>query len=331
MTFKSETPVTREALDHWYNELNVGLRGIADLLGCSTSVVVRLMNDYDLPRRPAGRHAAPINRESLDHLYNDLGLDSYEIARRHGCSKTHILRLMEKYGLHRRPPETELRYPRHDFSGDLVEKAYLIGFRAGDLHVRIRTERNSQTIEVGCGTTKQAQVELLHSLFDRYGRVYSHAPTRSGQMHVEAYLNRSFEFLLTKPDRIPDWIRERDECFWAFLAGYTDAEGSIAVYRNRARFVIASYDAGILRDLQAGLVARGVPCPPIRIDQPKGSLTRSLKGTLHRTRGDRYYLGVNRVAALNTLFANLAPNLKHPKRRADMLRAWPFVREDDSI
>jgi len=327
MAAKKEIPIATAELDHWYNQLGLSLRDVAARLSCSTTVVVRLMDDLDIPRRSPGRHRIPIPREELDYLYNDLKLDSYEIARRYQCSKTHILRLMEEYGLERRPPETEQQYPRCDFSGDPIEKAYLIGFRAGDLHVRTRMERNSQTIEVGCGTTKPAQVELVRSLFERYGRVYVHTLEHTVQMHVEAYLNYSFGFLLVKPERVPAWVQESDDCFWAFLAGYTDAEGSIGVYRNHSRFVIASYDVGILRDLWVGLTARNVSCPPVRLDQPEGSLTRSIKGTLHRTRGDRYCLNVHRAVALGTLFTAINPYLKHAKRRADMLKAWSFIRE----
>jgi hypothetical protein len=91
------------------------------------------------------------------------------IAEAHGCSPATVSRKMSRYDIEARPPWRE-RYPRHDSGDDPLEKAYLIGFRLGNLTVR----RAELSIEVIMTTTRQEQVDLMHKLFDPYGHIYEH-------------------------------------------------------------------------------------------------------------------------------------------------------------
>jgi len=61
-------------------------------------------------------------------------------------------------------------YEKRPFSGSLEEKAYMIGFRLGDLNV-YKPYKNSQIYVVRCHTTLQDQVEVIQSLFSPYGGV----------------------------------------------------------------------------------------------------------------------------------------------------------------
>jgi hypothetical protein len=239
------------------------------------------------------------------------------IAEAHGCSAATVSRKMSKFDITARPPWRD-RYPRHDFSGDSLEKAYLIGFRLGDLTVR----RAELSIEVIMTTTRQEQIDLLHELFDQYGHVYEHHRP-DGKVFMQVRLNNSFGFLIPKDDRVPDWILADEECFFAFLAGYVDAEGSIKVDRRGfARFDLNSYDKRLLSQAQARLVKVGVICPPLRLDVTAGRCNSY--GIVSRK--DYWGFSVHRKTSLDILFTRLNPHLKHRKRRQDLQRAWENVK-----
>jgi hypothetical protein len=266
----------------------------------------------------------PVTREELDHWYNELGENTEQIGKRLGKSGRTVRDLMEKFGIARRnKAEAAIEFPRRPFSGDEVEEAYLLGFRAGDLNVRMDLP-TSQTIQVRCGTTRQAQVDLIRQLFEPYGHVHTRLGTLR-ETQVECKLDMSFEFLLKKPRNVPDWISDNDICFWAFLAGYMDAEGYIGIQRqnNRiwARVEIASCDLGILKGLWAGMNERGVACPSLRLKQAAGIPNRRGR----RGNCDFYCLYVLRKASLNKLFQEITPYLKHADKREAMARAWTIV------
>ena len=132
------------------------------------------------------------------------------------------------------------KYPRIKFTGNPVEKAYLIGFRLGDLYAR----RLPYGVYIKTNTTRFEQVSLLKELFEKYG----HLSIRSyaDQFQIEVRLHKTFSFLVEKDDDIPSWIVHNHKYFLAFIGGYTDAEGNIGIYSNRARFRLGSYDKNIL-------------------------------------------------------------------------------------
>jgi len=97
----------------------------------------------------------------------------------------------------------------------------------------------------------------------------------------------------------------------------------LALIRKGAYLQLISYDIGILNDLHAGLIARGIECPPVRLHSPAGRLFNNGR---YRTQGDAYCLSIHRRAALLALFEQIEPCLKHAKRRADMKTAWEHIR-----
>ena len=261
----------------------------------------------------------PVTREELDYWYNELGETTEQIGRRLGIGGRNVRDLMEKLGIPRRSKaEAAIDYPRHPFSGDKVEEAYLRGFGIGDLNVRMDLP-TSQTIQARCGTTRTAQVNLIRQLFEPYGHVHTRKGTH-GEIQIECHLGMSFSFLLEREDRVPHWVMENDNYFWAFLAGYMDAEGYIGILRHpycdQARVQIASCDVGILRGLRAGLVMRGVRCP---------KLYRRKRGKQYKRAF--YCLSIQRKASLDPLFRGIEPYLKHADRCAAMAKAWANVRE----
>ncbi len=214
-------------------------------------------------------------------------------------------------------------YPRHPFSGDRVEEAYLRGFRTGDLNVRMDMS-TSQTISVRCGTTRTAQVDLIRELFEPYGHVHIRQGTH-GETQVECTLDLSFRFLLEKEDRVPDWVMQNDACFWAFLSGYADAEGYIGMSRQRnhyqTRVEIASCDVGILQGLWTGLNRRGVHCLQPTLKRPA---TTDQEG--RGRHADYYCLGIYSKTAADRFFRGVDSYLKHADKRAAMAEAWANVK-----
>jgi hypothetical protein len=268
----------------------------------------------------------PVTREELDYWYNELGENLEQIAKRLGIDFVTVHDLMKHYGLSRRNRAiARIEYARHSFSGNQVEKAYLIGFRLGDLNVRMDLP-TSKTIQVRCGTTIPAQVQLIRGLFEPYGHVNTRKGT-IGETQVECYLDMSFDFLLPKEDRVPEWVTADDPCFWAFLAGYMDAEGYIGLRKRKggrsAIVEIASCDVGILRGLWSGLNDRGIICPNLYLKARSGTANR--RGT--RNNRDYYNLSIIRKASLDMLFHEISPLLKHADKRDAMARAWTNIRE----
>lgn len=261
----------------------------------------------------------PVTREELDDWYNTLGEDTEQIGRKLGINGRTVRDLMEKYGLSRRSKaQAAIEHERSPFSGDEIEKAYLMGFRLGDLNVRMDMP-TSQTIHIRCGTTVPAQVALIRGLFEPYGHINIRTGTQ-GETQVECSLDMSFEFLLPKEDRVPKWVALDDRCFWAFLSGYMDAEGYIGLVKTnkgrRAVVEIASCQFGILQGLWTGLGVRGVSCPDLYLKQRSGSTDS--RGNRHNC--DFYVLRICRKASLATLFLGIDPYMKHADKRTAMAR-----------
>ncbi len=126
---------------------------------------------------------------------------------------------------------------------------------------------------------------------------------------------------------MPDWVAERHQTFFAFLAGYIDAEGYIKVclphgYRTpQARLEVRSYDANLLQALASGLNARNIPCSLARIR------VRAVYENCYGVRSNRvlWGFGVSRKESLAQLFGKLDPYLRHGRRRRGMLKAWALV------
>ena len=168
--------------------------------------------------------------------------------------------MMKKYGISRRTAaEAGVDYPKTSFSGNPIDRAYLIGLRTGDLHATI----DGNQVRIDTSTTHPAMWELVSSCFGKYGRV-NRTPSKwkdGFQWMVYGYLDKSFDFLLTKPQRVPKEIISDRVLFLSFLSGYIDAEGNLRIFRNENKvgvsFRINSEDEGILRDIRDALRTMG--------------------------------------------------------------------------
>jgi len=311
---KAAIPIQKEELEELYTKRGFSTYKIARQLQCDPKTVYRYLKLYGVAIR--GRKLVPLTKEQLKKLYVYRRISISKIAKSHNCAPSAILRKLRKYKIPRRSiSEACTKHIKRDFHGAKADKAYLIGFRVGDLHVR----KDQNRINIGCGTTKIAQSELIRDLFKRYGPGWVGKKDAKGRFHIQYSLNQTFSFLLPKHKNVPTWIMRNKNFFLNFLAGYTDAEGNIGVYNNRARFRIRTYDKGVLSDCNKKLQSLGI---------------RSIFGLEYKILTDeknqklrKIYWGVsvNRAEDLRLCFKELRPLLRHQKRKRDLNTALQNV------
>lgn len=287
---------------------------IASKYGCDPKTVYRYLKLNDIATRP--RKKIHLTAAMLEKLYLEKKQSLKTIACKYGYSPTGILKKLKEFRIERRSTsEMNVKHLRTDYCGDLQDKSYLIGFRIGDLGVR----QNGSFIRISTGTTKIAQSKLLQKMFRSFGPIWMSRPDKNGAINISISLNRSFSFLLPKHNHIPRWIMGSRRVFFAFLAGYTDAEGNICITDGRARFRIRSCDKGVLRDIHRGLKRCGVESL-FSLDRRAGIDSRGVK--LNR---DFWSVIINEKQALFRLLMILLPLLRHQKRKCDAEEAMANV------
>jgi hypothetical protein len=326
MRGRPASEIPEDEVRRLYCDERLSTSQIARRLGWSDTAVRNRLIALGIPRRtPWARNAVACDIDEVQRLYVDERLSAMAISKQLGCSERSILRRLIAAGIERRPDGAVQKYARHDFSGDPAEKAYLIGLRIGDLNVELKAER---TILVKCTSTRSEQIELFRTVFERYGHVYTDEATlarrKRQSIGMQVALNLTFEFLLEKDDCVPDWILDGpDEVFFAFVAGYMDAEGYIRTYLPRGyrtpqvRVEIRSYDGILLDELAEELNRRGVTCPPADVRVEAGYVN----GAGVRSNGVTWGIGIFKRRSLLRLFERIDRYLRHPRRRRDMLRA----------
>jgi LAGLIDADG-like domain len=172
---------------------------------------------------------------------------------------------LKKLGLKLRDPieasiKALTKFQRMAFAGDKSERAYLLGFVYGDCSV----DRHGRAVRVRSGTTHLEFVNLFRRLFGKYGRIRTY-PKRSklipAEWNLEVDLHGTFEFLHEKNRQpIPDIISD-GKFMMAFVAGFSDAEGTIYIHRKKFGqafgFVISNTNSPILKRIQELLLAEG--------------------------------------------------------------------------
>jgi len=184
-----------------------------------------------------------IKPEELFNLYWKNGMSTYRIADIFGCSFSTVTNRLKEYKIPlKNNSQARNRYAKKDFSNNKIEKAYILGFRIGDLNV-YKTCEESEVVVARCHTTRIEQCIAIKKMFSKYGKV---TVSKNGKsIHINCFLNKSFDFLLDKHCSL-DEFTDRDEVF-AFISGYIDAEGYIGINQNRARLKIDSYDEYVLK------------------------------------------------------------------------------------
>jgi hypothetical protein len=266
-----------------------------------------------------------ISKNTLIDLYQKEKLSSYQIAKRLNCSQALIMKKLNIYKINTRTIQqgkalTPPRYERRNFKNTKREKAYLIGFRLGDLHVS-KTHPNSPTIRVSCNSTKNEQLILIHELFDSYGHVKEVGPDKKGATHIRCYLNNTFKFLMLKHPNIPSWILKSKKYSMFFLAGYLDAEGTFAIdNRNHPVFSVKSQDKGIMSDIHKYVLPKIGIKTRFHFVRPAGSVITGIKSNK-----DVFGIFVYNKKDLQKMLKELLPLLQHKKRKTDALKVLQLI------
>lgn len=255
--------------------------------------------------------------EILKRLYRRQKMSSIDIAEKLRCSPGFIRNKLREYKIPIRSIQDALslsnnpKYPRHNFGGNLEEKAYLIGFRLGDLYVY---RARSRTIIVSMNSSKYNQIKLFKSLFSKYGHIWmgkGRLVKGKEAFPLRCYLDNTFDFLIKKDDSIEPWILKNKKYFAAFLAGYSDAEGSFCLCGGNAVFSIRSQDKNIIHQIWEKLTELGVLLRPPRIVRKKG--TRDIRGTLNNK--NIWAIFMHRKNAILKLINIIRPYLKHADKQ----------------
>lgn len=263
--------------------------------------------------------------QELTDLYLAEKLSSRKIAKIYRCAYSTIDRKIRLANLPiRNLAQAHIVYLRKDFEGNKMERAYLIGFRIGDLRVR-KFYKNSETIKLDCASTKSEQINLIKNLFAPYGRVWISKPSKKGVTQIECFLNNSFEFLITKTPA--KWIFQSKKYFFAFLSGFTDAEGTIFISNNQAHYALGNYDIKLLRLIKLNLEKYALPIPKIGYSKRQGLIASHG----YRYNHDYWTLKVNKKTDLIKLFSFIDPYLKHKNRIKQMEVAIKNIEERNRL
>lgn len=297
---------------YWDRKLN--LLEIGRELGCASRTINIRMKELDIPLRKPGISGPEVIKEDLKMLYVDQDLSSRKIAKIYKCAYSYIDKKIRNYGF---PVKTlaaaHITTKRLPFSNNPMEKAYLIGFRIGDLRVR-KMYLNSETILIDCGSTHLEQISLINSLFSEYGRVWISQPSMSGRIQIECSVDFSFSFLLKKLSRFPSWTLRSKPLFLSVLAGFVDAEGCFFVTKDNksARFSIGNYYSYILKQIQNKFTLMGYTTR-LFLGVRKGYTGKD--GYSHRQ--DYWILSVYRKHEVYRFTQSILPYLRHREKIED--------------
>lgn len=312
---KKKITLNKKKLRDLYINKQFSTYKIAKILGISSCTVYYKLKENKIKTRP--KKNITISKEKLKRLYYNEKLSLYKIANLYNCSSAHILKKMKNYRLKRRDHyKSNIKYLKKKFTGNKELKAYMIGFRIGDLNVK--SKGKNYTILIKSGTTKKDQYNLIKKIYGQYG--HFKCKTRKGVYGIWCNMDKSFFFLVPKEDNIEKWILNNNKFFLAFLGGYTDAEGNIGVYSKTAGFRIRTYDKNIISQI----------CNKLNLLNINARFGLASKKGIHsgvKHNQDCWGVSVHEKASLLRLLNYLKPYIKHKKRYNDLIIAEKNILE----
>lgn len=308
---KKKIIIPRRKLYNLYANKQLSTQKISKILGTSSCFIYYKLKELGITTRK--KRKLKISKEKLKKLYVDNRLSCSKIAKKLKFDKITVFNKLKKLRIKTRNLSQAMTiYPKRKFSGNNKLKAYMIGFRLGDLNVKTNI---GETIFIKSNTTKKEQIDLIKQVYGKYG----HFKVNQGKNDycIWCNLDKSFSFLLPKEDKIEEWILNYDNYFFSFLAGYSDAEGNFGVYDKRARFRLGSYDKNILKQITDKLNLLGI----------KANLNLEGKAIIGKHNQDFYRISINEKGSLMNLINFIKPYINHKKRRTDMILAEKNILE----
>lgn len=301
--------IPKTLLRKLYITMKLSIKQIAFILSFNVATVHRKLHRYNIKARPVGKKRINITRPKLLFL-KEKGFSVKEIAQHFNCNQYTIRRKMDEYGIsYRIKGKSITHYNKKNFSRNLFEAAYLIGFGLGDLTIK----KEGHLIHMKLSTTRIEQMKLFKKLFSKYTFVRTSKKDKQGARRLDCYLNDTFDFLLVKKDYIPSWICSNNNYLVAFAAGYIDAEGSFGINQRRARFQIGSYDKNILHQIHRWLIDEKINSR-LRLISKKGEL----RPAGYHFNNDLWRLNVNEAQSLIKFINIIKPFISHTKRIKDI-------------
>lgn len=317
---------TKKQLEDLYWNKNLSLSQIGEQFDCHGTNILYWLKKFRVKRRPADYKKIHIPKKVLEDLYLNKKMSSIKIAEEIGnINDRTIRRKLNKFGIPTRTlSESLTKKFKKPFSNDLSEKAYFLGLRAGDFYA----QQPHESIRIQTTTTHLAQQDLLKNSFKSYGemRVYlSKSKAREDEWFIYVDLDPSFKFLVTKPEKIPEWILEDDKYFFQFLAAYIDCEGTWRVQKShqthvRFMFTMSTGDQRILQQIKRGLEILNYH-PYLYLDKKKGTKILTSYGPY---RSNIFRLAINRKKEMTSLATQLLPLSKHSEK----IRKMKFILEN---
>mgnify|MGYP006424450217 CR=1 FL=1 len=315
---------TKEQLEELYLIRKLSLSRIGNQFNCNGSNIFYWLKKFGIERRPVNHRKIDIPKNVLEDLYWDKGLSSREIAKKYGIKFGRTIRKkLKNYGIKRKTiSEALTKKFKAPFCGDLSRKAFFLGLRAGDFYAK----QMRKSIRLQTSSTHKAQVELLAKSFKEYGETkkYLHKnKERKAEWFIYVDLYSSFDFLLKKPEKIPNWILEDDRYFYNFLAAYSDCEGNWNLNKShdkhfRYTFRLRTGDKKILEQIRDRLMLEELH-PVFGLTHKKGD-----KSPYNVFNFNIYIVTLNRKKEILYLIRKILPFSKHSVK----IRKMNFILEN---
>lgn len=123
----TKVPVFRKQLQKWYWKDKMSMFEIADKLKCTHSAIVHKFKKLGIKSRGHLGLTKPIrlSKGNFEYLYYKRRLSLDKIAKIIHCSESGLERRFNNYSMVSRGNKNRAcKYKKHDFSGNLIEKAY---------------------------------------------------------------------------------------------------------------------------------------------------------------------------------------------------------------
>lgn len=302
---KKKRVISKKELENLYIDRNLSTQKISKLLNIGSATIYYRLKELGIKTRE--KKIIKINEETLRRLYIHDKLSLSKIAKIYGCNTVTIFNKLKLFNIKTRDYyQSNIKFPKKQFNGDKYLKAYMVGFRLGDLNVKSLNSR--ATVVIKSCTTKEDQRNLIKEVYGSYGHFWE---KRYGQVYnLIIFLDKSFNFLVKKEDNLDSWILNNPDYFWAFLGGYSDAEGNFGVYNNQARFRIGSYDKNLLIQIKNKLASLDINAK-FRLETPSG---------YHNQNNDFYRVSINDKESLLKFIYRIKHHIMHIKRYNDLLK-----------
>ncbi len=299
---------SKEELVELYKNQGMTTYQVADAIGCCQATVWKRLRQFGVPAHE--RYRVPITKKQLRGLYWTQRLSTRKIAKKFGITRSWVFQKLNEWNIPTRDIAESHIFNKKPFSGSPTEKAYLIGFRIGDLNVT-KNGPKSKTIQVKLGTTIREQVMLFEKLFSPYCKVWK-KKTATGKINLQAGVDETFNFLLPKKE--PRQIFNKPNVFFPFLAGFVDAEGCIRISNGRAYLALGNMNRPLLCRIKKTLERLEFEIPKIIYSDHTQYVGKD--GSGHN--GPYYTIRVNKKTTLLRLLSKIVRFSRHPNKIKDI-------------